>query len=112
MRSEAGSASIYVMAAAALLTALALPVVVVGLGLVAHRNAVRAADLAVLGGAQQSLSDITVACATAAEVAAANGAELRGCSLTSGALTVRVVVTTSLPLLSSVSAMSRAGLRG
>ncbi len=110
MTGESGSASIYAMAAVALLTAIALPVVVVGLGLLAHHNAVRAADLAVLGGAQQSLSDVTVACTTAAEVAEANGAQLRRCSLSSGALTVQVVVTTSLPLLSSVSATSRAGL--
>lgn len=110
MSRESGSASVYVMAAVALLTVIALPVLVVGLGLVAHRNAVRAADLAVLGGAQQSLSNSTVACATAAEVAKANGAEVQRCSLSSGALTVRVVVSTSLPLLSSVRATSRAGL--
>ncbi|MEO8106436.1 MAG: Rv3654c family TadE-like protein [Actinomycetes bacterium] len=109
MKSESGSASIYVMAAAALLIVIALPVVVVALGLVAQRHAVRAADFAVLGGAQQSLSDTSVACATAAEVARVNNAELRRCSMASGVLTIEVVVGTSLPFLSQVSATSRAG---
>ena len=111
MRSESGSVSIYVMGAAALLVVVALPVVVVALGLAAQRDAVRAADLAVLGGGQQSLSDTAVACATAAAVAHANDAQLRRCSITSGVLTVEVVVRTSLPLLSHVSATSRAGRR-
>ena len=70
----------------------------------------RAADLAALGGAQQSLSETVVACSTAAQVAEVNGGEVRMCSLTSGELTVRVAVSTSLPFLPVVSATSRAGL--
>ena len=110
MSDQSGSASIYALAAATLIVATSLPVVVAGLGLAAHRSAVRAADLAALGGAQQSLSNAPAACATAARVARANGAYLQRCSLTSDGLTVEVALTTSLPLVPPVSATSRAGL--
>lgn len=111
MNNESGSVSIYVLAAAALIVAISLPMVVVGLGLAAHRSAVRAADLAALGGAQRSLTNVEVACSAAARVAGANGAELQRCSLTPKGLTVQVVRATSLPLVPRVSATARAGLR-
>jgi secretion/DNA translocation related TadE-like protein len=108
---ESGSASIYVLAAMAALTVVALPVGLVSVGLAAHRDAVRAADLSALGGANTSLDDVVVACATAARVAHANGAVLHRCSLSRGVLSVEVGVTTSLPLLPRITATARAGLR-
>lgn len=111
MSDELGSASIYVLGAMALLIVVALPVVVVSAGFAAHRDAVRAADLAALGGATTSLYDASAACAAAARVAHANGAELHECSLFSGSLRVTVTVSTPLPLIPQVSAIARAGLR-
>jgi len=111
MSDESGSASIYVLAAMALLIAVALPVAVVSAGFAAHRTAVRAADLAALGGANTSLHDASAACAAAARVAHVNGAELWECSLSSGSLRVTVTVSTALPLLPRVNAIARAGLR-
>ena len=111
MRSESGSATVYVMGAVALLAAVSLPVVVVANGFAIHRRAVLAADLAALGGAQASLRNQTVACSTAASVAAANGARLQSCTLSGGGLTIEVKVATSLGLLPEVSATSRAGVR-
>lgn len=111
MTDDSGSATIYVMGAAAVIAAAAVPVVLVGLGFAVHRDAVRAADLAAIGGAQTSLSDSAAACSVAAQVAMVNGAELRTCSLAASELTIRVVVDTSLPFTPELSATSRAGLR-
>ncbi len=111
MSDESGSATIYVLGAMTFLMVVALPVVVLGAGFAVHGDAVRAAQLAALGGANASLSDAGEACATAARVASANGADLHRCSLLSGSLRVEVTVSTSLPLLPRIGAVARAGLR-
>lgn len=111
MSYDSGSASVYVIGAAALVTTLALPVAGLAVGFAAERDAVRAADLAALGGAQASLREEGLACATAARVALANGGRLRHCALVAGALEVEVTVRTSLALLPEMSAESRAGVR-
>lgn len=111
MSDDSGTASVYVLGTAALVTVLSLPVAVVASGFVAYRDAVRAADLAALGGAQASLHNTDLACAVAARVALANGGRLRLCGIVDGALEVEVAVQTSLALQPEVSASSRAGRR-
>jgi secretion/DNA translocation related TadE-like protein len=110
MSKDAGSASVLVIAAGALLSVVAVAVGVVATGLAAHRQAVRAADLAALAGAQHSLTDQAVACQVARDVALANGARLDSCLLQSDALRVGVTVST-LALLPRIEATARAGVR-
>ena len=110
MKREAGSASVMVIGVGALLSVLAVAAGLVATGLTAHRQAVRAADLAALAGAQKSLVDAAVACDTARAVAASNGAELTECSLESSALRVEVSVPT-VGVLPVIVATSRAGVR-
>lgn len=111
MKRDSGSASVYVLGAAALVASLSLPAAVVASGFAAHRQAVLAADLAALGGAGESLYDEARACSAAARVAVANGAHLRTCVLSEGTLSVEVGVRTFLTLLPEVGAASRAGVR-
>jgi secretion/DNA translocation related TadE-like protein len=110
MKSEAGSAPVMVVAAGALLSALAVVAGLVATGLTAHRQAVRAADLAALAGAQRSLVDQTAACQAARVVAASNGAELSECHLEPSSLRVVVSVST-VALLPQIFASARAGIR-
>ncbi|MFL6287467.1 MAG: Rv3654c family TadE-like protein [Actinomycetes bacterium] len=110
MRRDDGSASVMVVGAGALLSALAVAAGLVATGLTAHRQAVRAADLAALAGAQRSLVDVTVACEAARVVAVSNGAELTECSLEPSALRVEVSVPT-VGVLPMIVATSRAGVR-
>lgn len=110
MRDDGGSASVLVLGAAALMLALSAPVVVTASLLATHRQAVRAADLAALAGAQRSLQDAGVACAWAERVASANGARMSRCTLGAGALIVEVEVATGIAIASQVTATARAGL--
>jgi secretion/DNA translocation related TadE-like protein len=88
-RDEHGSASLFVLSVAALLVACSLAVLVVASLLVAHRRAASAADLAALAGADAP--DPSQACASAASVAADNGADLRTCRVDAeGDVTVSV----------------------
>lgn len=112
MKDDGGSASVLVLGAAALTLAVSLPVVMTASLWAAHRQAVRAADLAVLAGAQHSLQDAGTACAWAQRVASANGARVSSCILSTGALTVEVEVATGIELASQVTASARAGLGG
>ncbi len=111
MKDDGGSASVLVLGAAALMLTVSVPVVLTASLLSAHRQAVRAADLAALAGAQHSLQDAGTACAWAERVAEANGGRLRGCALAKGVLEVEVVVRSSIELLPETSARSRAGQR-
>jgi secretion/DNA translocation related TadE-like protein len=111
VKQDAGSVSVYALSAALLLAFLSVPVAAVAIGFAAHRKAVLAADLAALGGARASLVDETLACATAARLADANGARLQSCELSGTALRIEVSVTTSLVLLPEARATSRAGAR-
>jgi secretion/DNA translocation related TadE-like protein len=106
---EQGAASVVVLAAGVLLSAMALAVGLLATGLTAHRQAVRAADLAALAGAQRSLADASVACRWARSVAEANGALLEKCWLNEGSVRVQVTVPTA-PLLPVIRATARAGL--
>ena len=107
---ERGSASVLVLAAGALLGVISLAVGVLATGMTAHRQAVKAADLAALAGAQRSLTSQTAACAVASEVAEANGAELENCALTEATVQVHVRVPT-IELLPVIGASARAGVR-
>lgn len=108
--SDNGSATVLVVAVGMFLSAVAMAVGLVATGLTAHRQAVRAADLAALAGAQQSLSDHRVACTTAAEVAVRNGAVLRSCRLEAATLVVEVTIAT-VDVLPPIVAAARAGQR-
>ena len=108
VRRDGGSATVLVVGVGALLSLFAVTVGVVATGLAGHRQAVRAADLAALAGAQRSLTDASQACQTAELVAAANGARLAGCQLEGPSLRVRVTMTTS-GWLPTLAATSRAG---
>jgi len=107
---ERGSASVLVVAVGALLGVIALAVGVVATGMAAHRQAIRAADLAALAGAQRSLTSQAAACSMAADVARANGAELENCVLSGATVNVHVRVPT-VELLPVIGASARAGVR-
>ena len=107
---ERGSASVLVVAVGALLGVIALAVGMVATGMAAHRQAVRAADLAALAGAQRSLTSQSEACGVASEVAEANGAELARCVLSGATVHVHVRVAT-VELLPVIGASARAGVR-
>lgn len=112
MTRERGSASVLVLAAAASVLVASVPVVLVASLLAGHRQAVRAADLAALAGAQHSLTDVSVACAWARRVASANGADLTRCDLADAELLVEVAVPTGIVLIPNPAATARAGLYG
>ena len=110
MKGDGGSASVLVLTAAAFTLAVSVPVVVTASLLATHRQAVRAADLAALAGAQHSLRDAGGACGWAERVASANGAQLSECTLSTGALIVEVYVATGIAIAPQVTASARAGL--
>jgi len=80
MTDERGTATVLTMVLAAVLTLVGLAGAWVGAVVADHRAAQSAADLAALAGAQ-AVQDGHVACAAAAEVALANEAMLRDCSV-------------------------------
>ena len=108
MNGDAGSGSVLVLALGALLAVVVMAVGLVATGLATHRQAVRAADLAALAGAQRSLTERVVACDTARQVAQANGAELMTCVLHANTLRVEVSVASSA-LLPTIGASALAG---
>ncbi|MDT4902156.1 MAG: hypothetical protein QOH52_172 [Pseudonocardiales bacterium] len=115
-RSDAGSASIWVLSVVALLMVVAGIVSVRGLAVLARHRAETAADLASLAGAGQIGVSERI-CAAVSVVAARNGATLRACTLAlapdarSGTVVARVVVRVDLPLVGAreVVASARAG---
>jgi secretion/DNA translocation related TadE-like protein len=94
-----------------LLGTLGSSVVLVASGLTLHRQAVRAADLGALAGAQRALVDRSVACRAAQVVVEANGGVLASCVLERSDMHVVVEVPTSLPMLPDIRATARAGPR-
>jgi secretion/DNA translocation related TadE-like protein len=110
--SDTGSATVLVLAAGALLSMFAVAAGLVATGLVAHRQAVRAADLAALAGAGRSVADADAACSVARVVALANGGVLRACAVDQSSVRVTVTVTVAVSgLLPEISATARAGPR-
>lgn len=98
------------LAVVVLVLAVSVPVVLVASLLASHRQAVRAADLAALAGAQHSLSDVAEACAWARRVASENGASLTRCDLADSSVLVEVAVPTQFSLIPDPLATARAGV--
>ena len=92
-RCERGAATILTVAMAGVLLLVGAATGVVAAIVVAHREAQAAADLAALAGAA-TLADATGdACVVASEVAAANHARLRSCTVEGRDVVVEVEVT-------------------
>lgn len=91
MRDERGAATLLVVAATGLLLFVGLALSAVAGVVVAHRRAQAAADLAALAAAT-ALKEGQPGCATAAEVAGANGGSLVSCALDGREATVEVRV--------------------
>lgn len=89
---DRGSASIWVLAVGLVLLAAGLAGATVGAAHVAQHRAQTAADLGALAGAARAFQGRPTACARAAQLVAANGARLTGCTLDGLDLTVTVEV--------------------
>jgi secretion/DNA translocation related TadE-like protein len=88
---ERGAATVLAVSFLGVLLLVGGALAVVGGMVVAHRTAQSAADLAALAGAG-AISDGAEPCRAAAGMAAANGARLLSCSVTSREVTVEVTV--------------------
>ncbi|MCZ2858315.1 Rv3654c family TadE-like protein [Blastococcus sp. VKM Ac-2987] len=109
MSGERGSATVWVLALSAVLALLASAAVLVGVAAVARHRAGGAADLAALAAAGRAVLGDPAACTAAADVAAANGAELTGCRVEAGGIVeVAVVVPVRLGRLGLSAAHGRA----
>jgi secretion/DNA translocation related TadE-like protein len=83
---DRGSATVWVLVLAAVLGLVAAASVLVGVAVVARHRAASAADLAALAAAGRAVTGDPSACATAADVARANAAELTACHVGPGAI--------------------------
>lgn len=108
LRADRGSATLYVLAFVALLSFVGAAVVVIAAGMAAHRQAAAAADLAALAAAHH-VSDTSAACTVAAEVAAANRAQLEECQVSGLSVLVTVAVDPRLGWLPTMRVAARAG---
>jgi secretion/DNA translocation related TadE-like protein len=98
-RGDTGSATIWVLLAAALLSAVAGLVVVRGLVAVERQRAASVADLAALAAAAHVLDGQSAACARAGAVARASRAQLASCTVDADdSVLVRVLVPPAGPL--------------
>ncbi|NED99130.1 Rv3654c family TadE-like protein [Phytoactinopolyspora halotolerans] len=80
-RTERGAGSVLILTViGALLMATTVTAIIAG-GQAARRQAATAADLAAIAGATRAGQDPSAACAAAAAIAEANGAELSSCTL-------------------------------
>lgn len=113
-RSDRGAATVLVLALAVVLTGCAVVLASLGAVAVARHRAAAVADLAALAAADHSLEGPAAACAAAARVAAASGAEIGACVLQGQVAQVvaRVRPSGRLGLLGSAAARSRAGPTG
>jgi secretion/DNA translocation related TadE-like protein len=109
---ERGSATVWVLALAALLGVLGAAVVLVGTAVVARHRASAAADLAALAAAGRAVVGDAGACAAAAWIARADGATLESCAVGADAVAevhVRVPVRLGPFGLAGARARARAG---
>lgn len=117
MRREQGSGSVLALGGIALILTLLVATLTVGGAVAAAQRAATAADLAALAGAQQLRTGASSdsACARAHQVATANGAHLRSCSVTAG-VRGEVAVVAAVPVpgwasgLGPATARARAGV--
>ena len=108
---DRGSATVWVLALATLLTVAGVVAITVAIGFVTYRRAASAADLAALAGATRSVSDEPSACLAAASVARMNGAQLVDCHLSDSSVYVLVVTDPKLRWLPTIHIAARAGFR-
>ena len=109
LRQERGSATVWVLALAAVLGLVAMAAVLVGVALVGRHRAASAADLVALAAAGRAVSGDPDACSAASDVARANAAELTGCSVGPGAVVeVEVAIAVQLGRLGVSTAVGRA----
>lgn len=107
---DGGVATVFACVACVVMLALAGLGVQLGAVLVARHRAEVAADLAALAGAVVVLGGEQVACARAAAVAQANGAELADCQVIGADLLAQVRSRVRAgPLLGSATGRARAG---
>jgi secretion/DNA translocation related TadE-like protein len=83
---ERGSATVWMLALSGVLAVVGIAAVLVGAAAVARHRAGSAADLAALAAAGQAVTGGPAACTTAADIAAANGAELTACTVDEAAV--------------------------
>lgn len=105
---ERGSATVWVVALAGVLAAVAMAAVLVGAAVVGRHRATTAADLAALAAAERAVRGDPAACAAAERLAGANGARLTACAVGSGAV---VEVTVALPVRLGPLGVHRADAR-
>ncbi|NUT32196.1 MAG: flp pilus-assembly TadE/G-like family protein [Hamadaea sp.] len=105
-RRDAGSATIWVLAAGLLLVLFALATAQVGSAVTARRQAQVAADLGALAGAARAIEGAAVACSRARDFIRANGGELGACRLDGLDLVVSAAVGTRF---GTATAAARAG---
>ena len=106
---DVGSATVWVLVAASILTLVGCLTVLIAAGFADHRRASAAADFAALAAATRSVSDEQVACAAAADTASANGAQLIGCVLDNRTVLVAVRIDPRTPWLPAMQVAARAG---
>ena len=97
------------MVLAALLAIVGVVAIMIASGLVTHRRAASAADLAALSAATTSTTDRSRACEAASRSADLNDAELVSCVLLDRSVTVVVRITSELPWLPGIEVAARAG---
>ena len=106
---DSGSATLWVMIAACVMSVMGGVAVLIAIGFVEHRRVSAAADLAALAAATRSVDDEPVACKSAASTAVANGAQLVGCELDNHTVLVVVRIDPSAPWLPAMQVAARAG---
>jgi len=106
---EEGSATVWVLACALLIVAVAGLLTAVQAAAVARHRAAGAADLAALATAARLAAGAVDGCARGAAVATANRAQLRDCQVLGREVVVTVAVRTGLPGAPAVLALARAG---
>ena len=108
LREQAGSATVWVLLAALVLSAATVAALWGSGVMAAHRRAAAAADLAALAAAVKLPGAVAVVCAEARRVAALNDAELADCRVEADG-TVVVFASVRVPLLPPVVVAARAG---
>jgi secretion/DNA translocation related TadE-like protein len=105
---ERGSATVWMLALSGVLATVGVAAVLVGAAVVARHRATAAADLSALAAAGRAVTGDADACASAADVARANAAELTGCTVGPDAV---VEVRVSVPVRLAGLGVHRANAR-
>jgi len=112
LRSDRGSASLWLLAVGLVLVAVALVSAAVGAARVARHQAQVAADLGALAGAARVVEGLDAACKRAAAFAAENGGRLRTCLVEGLDLQISVeVAVPALPALAGTARVATASAR-